>query len=212
MQDEYFYKVAGFNQQASGTITITDYTELAGKTITVNANVLTEGTDFARGASNNACATALAAAINALANVSATAVGNVITIKADAPGVAGNAYNLLTDATAGITLSGATLAGGVAASYTPSVQISDGPNWAQIDTVISITAATGSGKTLTITPQVSLDNENWIDKTATAALSTVANTLLATAEPLTYLRYKLVIGGTVNPQFDFQIRAKASLL
>lgn len=136
----------------------------------------------------------------------------MVTIKADAPGVAGNAYNLLTDATAGITLSGATLSGGVAASYTPSVQISDGPNWAQIDTVISITSATGSGKTLTITPQVSLDNENWIDKTATAALSTVANTLLATTEPLTYLRYKLVLGGTVNPQFDFQIRAKASLL
>lgn len=107
------------DQRARGTITILDYTLMAGKTVTVNANVLTEGSSFNRGASNNACATALAAAINALSNVDATASGNVVTIVANASGTTPNAYNLLTNGAAGaLTLSGATLSGGVNEQFT----------------------------------------------------------------------------------------------
>ncbi len=213
MQDELVYNMNGLTQNASGLITITDYTQLALKTVTVNGNVLTEGTDFAKGASNEACATALAAAITALANVSAAAVGAVITIKADAPGVGGNAYNLLTNAAGGITLSAATLTGGVDATYTPSVELTNhGANAAEVDTVVDITAISGTGKTVTVTPQVSADGDNWIDRTPTAALNATGLTEIHTTEPLAYLRFKIVLGGTVDILVSGKINARPSLL
>ena len=210
MNDELIYKVVDLIQNAQGAITITDYTQLAGKTITINATVLTEGTSFNRGASNDACATALATAINALANINAAATGPVVTVQADAPGTAGNAYGMATNATEGITLSAATLLGGVAATFTPAIQLTDEESATQVDTVIDIQAAAGTGKTLTVTPQTSFDKATWIDRTASAALSTVAVTELHTTEPLTFWRYKLVLGGTVNPKFSVNITGKKS--
>lgn len=208
--DELIQDFVNLRQHAQGTITITDYAQLALKTVTVNANVLTEGTNFTAGTSNDATATSLASAINALANVNAAAVGNVITINADAIGTAGNAYNLLTNATAGITLSGATLLGGVAATYTDILQFPD-VNPAQVDLVINITAITGTSKTLTLTPQVSADGITWIDRTATSALNAVAVTELHTTEILTYYRCKIVLGGT-SPLATVNINARKSLL
>ena len=70
---------------ASGlTVTIVDYTGIAGKTITVTINgvptVLTEGVQFVDDTGNNETATSLAAAIDALAGVAATATGAVVTV------------------------------------------------------------------------------------------------------------------------------------
>jgi len=71
---------------ATPTITINDYSALALDTVTVTiggtAHVLTEGTDWNRGASNTAAATSLAAAINALTGVSASSSAAVVTITA----------------------------------------------------------------------------------------------------------------------------------
>lgn len=71
---------------AKATITIVDYSELALDTVTVTiggtAHVLTEGTDWARGASNIAAAASLAAAIDALDEVGASSSGAVVTITA----------------------------------------------------------------------------------------------------------------------------------
>lgn len=73
------------------------------------------------GASNSDCATAIADWINAqTSDVTASAVGSVVTITADAAGTAGNAINMSIGPqggsgtiSGGVTLSGATLSGGV---------------------------------------------------------------------------------------------------
>lgn len=105
---------AGSKVAATGTITITDYTALSTDTVTVDGNALVEGTDFDAETSNDVTATNLAAVIDAISGISASASGAVITITADTAGAAGNAITLAyTDGgTAGLTLSGATLSGG----------------------------------------------------------------------------------------------------
>lgn len=100
---------------ATATATIVDYTSLAGKTVTVNGTVLTEGVNWTAATNNNTTATSLAAAIAALANVGAAAVGAVVTITADTAGTAGNSYTLATNGAAALTISGATFTGGEAA-------------------------------------------------------------------------------------------------
>ncbi|GAH49039.1 unnamed protein product, partial [marine sediment metagenome] len=71
---------------AKATIEIVDYSALALDTVTVTINatahVLTEGTDWNRGASNTAAASSLAAAIDALEGVSASSSAAIVTIAA----------------------------------------------------------------------------------------------------------------------------------
>lgn len=99
---------------ATGTVTIVDYTLLAGKTVTTNSVTKTEGANWTAATSNAATATSLASALDAIAGVSAAAVGNVVTITADAFGILGNAIGLSTNAAAGAaTVSGAALSGGL---------------------------------------------------------------------------------------------------
>lgn len=98
--------------KAASTITITAFASLAGKTVTIGAEVLTEGVDFTAETSNDVTATNLAAAIDGLAEVAAAAVGAVVTVTAAAFGVAGNAIGMSTNAAAGITLAEAHLIGG----------------------------------------------------------------------------------------------------
>jgi len=95
---------------ATGTVTVADYTLLAGDTFTIDGNVLTEGSEWTAATSNDATATSLAGAIDALPGLSAVAVGAVITITAD-PGLAGNVAMSTSDGT-NLTLSGAALTGG----------------------------------------------------------------------------------------------------
>jgi len=103
---------------ATGTITVNDFSVLADDIITINGQAITEGAalDWQAGASNDDAAASIHAAIVALADVAYTAevAANVITITAT-PGDAGNSIALVyTDSGSGsgITLSGATLAGG----------------------------------------------------------------------------------------------------
>lgn len=91
--------------KASGTITITAYASLSGKTFTIGGEVLTEGVDFTAGVSNDATATSLAAAIHALTDVTASAVGPLITIEAAVAGRDGNSIGLVSNAAAGYTFS-----------------------------------------------------------------------------------------------------------
>lgn len=102
--------------RATGTVTIVQFGNLAGKTVTVDGNVLTEGADWTAATANSNTATSLAAAIDALAGFSAAAVGAVVTITYDTHGTAGNAKAISTNGTSptDILLSGATLSGGVA--------------------------------------------------------------------------------------------------
>ena len=64
------------------TLTVVDYTGLAGDTVTVGSTTKTEGADWTAATSNGATATSLAAALDAITGVTATAVGSVVTITA----------------------------------------------------------------------------------------------------------------------------------
>lgn len=116
-------------QSAQGWFTINDWTGLDdGKTVTVGTTTLTEGpaADFTAGTSNEATATSLATAIDNIAGVSATAVGNVVIVTLDAAGAAGNTTVFTTNAVAGVSLTGeGTLIGGADATATacPALRI-----------------------------------------------------------------------------------------
>jgi hypothetical protein len=77
--------------QATAEIVVADYESLDGATFTINGTDLVEGVGWTAGTSNNATATSLASAINALTGIGASASTNTITITATAKGVAGNA-------------------------------------------------------------------------------------------------------------------------
>jgi len=85
-------------------------------TVTIGTTDLVQGTDFTAGTDEDTTATSLAAAINGISGLGASAVGAVISIEADAVGVASN---LAMSATwdninvPGLTLSGSALEGGV---------------------------------------------------------------------------------------------------
>jgi len=108
---------------ASGTATLVSV--LVGETITVNGLIYTavsgakaNDTEFDISGTDNAAATDLADSIDddtrvgTLDDVTATASTNVVTIVSTVGGTGGNAITLADD-TAAITLSGATLAGGI---------------------------------------------------------------------------------------------------
>lgn len=163
MQD--FHQDLAIDQRARGTVTVLDYTKLTGKTITVNLTTITEGVEFTAATSNDATATSIASAIDAIAAVNASAAGAVVTIIADASGTTPNSYALTTNAAAdGLTLSGATLAGGVAVTYSDIFDMSQIDELLNLEIVQYLTAISGtSTPTITSTPQYSMDKVNWFD-------------------------------------------------
>jgi hypothetical protein len=116
---------------ATGTITITDYTQLTGKTFTVGGNTYTEGIHFSAITSNDVTATNLAAVLTLDLDFNAVEVGAIITITAAASGSAGNSIGMSSNATGGVTLSGATLAGGYdhAVVTVDGTALTQGTNW-----------------------------------------------------------------------------------
>lgn len=97
---------------ATGTVTINDYTALAGATITVAGHALVEGISWTATTSNDFTALSLGLAINDLSEVSATNLLNVITIIASVV-VGSNSLTLATSDNTNAEISGATLTGEV---------------------------------------------------------------------------------------------------
>ena len=97
---------------ADGDATVVTYGSLAGKIVTVGSNVFTEGVDWDAETSNDITATNLAAAIDAVDGLSASAVAAVVTVTTDVAGVIGNLIAFSTDAGAALTVDAATLTGG----------------------------------------------------------------------------------------------------
>jgi hypothetical protein len=83
--------------------------------IVVGENTLVESTDFTAETDEDTTATNLAAAIDALSGVTATADAAVVTVVSDTFGTAGNATALETSDVTAATVSGENLAGGIAA-------------------------------------------------------------------------------------------------
>jgi len=166
---------------ATGTVTIVDYTLLAGKTVTTNAVTKTEGADWTAAVSNPATATSLAAALDAIAGVSAVAVGAVVTITADAFGILGNAIGLSTNAAAGAaTVSGAALAGGLD-PYIPLLTNTGAAlvsvfgycteNLAGASATLEIGVPTDTDALVAATTATNIDNgEFWFDNTPATTL------------------------------------------
>ena len=98
--------------QATGTITVVDYSTLSGRTVTLNGTTVTEGVDWTAAVSNDATAASLSTALEEAADQFHTVTGSVITITAEVVGVTGNTLGMSTNGAAAITLSGSTLAGG----------------------------------------------------------------------------------------------------
>lgn len=110
-------------EKASGTFTITDYTQLTGDTFEIRGVSFVEGVDFDAVTDNDTTAANLAQAINDSGNVlidgvvEANASTNVVTITAIAGGTAANSYTIsFSDDPNGATSSAATMAGGVDAT------------------------------------------------------------------------------------------------
>lgn len=104
--------------QASGTITVSDYTNIT--SVEVGGVTLTDGVDFTSATSNAITAGLIADAINADSTLNsygvvATANAGVITVIA--PGAASNALTL-SDVGTGVAVSGATFTGGVGTGVT----------------------------------------------------------------------------------------------
>lgn len=100
---------------ASGSLTVLSTSGLLGTVINVGAYQLRAGVDFLVGASTNATATNLAAAINATAvpiTASATAGHNVVALVSDNPGTVGNGYGIASSTPSKVLASGSTLTGG----------------------------------------------------------------------------------------------------
>jgi hypothetical protein len=141
---------------ASGQYTVVDYTQLTGATVTVGGTVLTEGVEWVAATSNNATATSLASAIDALASVSAAAALAVVTVTAESVGTAGNSIGTLTSDAVNLTVTGATLSGGVdgpvtLASVTPGMIVK---NQAGTYTGV-ISSVSDAADTVTVTPNPS---------------------------------------------------------
>lgn len=98
---------------ASGTVTVVDYTALSGATLTVGATVLTEGVEWTAATDNDTTAASLESAIEAVTNINASVTNNEITVTYATVGTVGNAVALVSSEPVDLTVSAATLTGGV---------------------------------------------------------------------------------------------------
>ena len=178
-------------------------------TVVLQGTTKTEQTDWNAVTSNAVTATNLAAALAGVAGFTATAVDNVVTIHWATPGTGGNAKTLASVFDGlGLTISGATLSGGVAATYTAHFDYHN-IDVDEVEELLVVTAVTGTNPTLDVTPQYSINGDTWTDATAFSQKSGASQEYLQRTATGLYSRYKLVVGGTVSPDFAFQITAVA---
>lgn len=150
---------------STGTITITNFANVGLDTVTVDGTSLVEGTDWNAGGDNDTTATALASAIDALPNVSASATLAVITVTAVDAGVAGDAIAMsYVDSGSGVGITvDATLSGGVdgdldLSSVTAGMLVKN----TAADFVAVVTAVNDTTDTITIAtdPTTSFDGDS----------------------------------------------------
>ncbi len=141
--------------------------------LTVNGTALTEGVDWDAATDNDTTAADLETAIEAVANISSSAAANAITVAAAATGTAGNAYTLATSDAVNLTISGALLTGGRAATI---VTVNGTPLTANVDW----TAETDNDTTAA-NLEVAIEAVTDISSSATNAVITVSAAATGTA-------------------------------
>lgn len=177
-------------------------------TIVVNGNTFTK-VAAAPGAGEFTNAAELEALIEAVAGINSSVADGVITVVAAAPGAAGNAITLELGVgnTGTMTISGATLTGGVDQTYTDVFELPDGMK--SVELVADVTTLGGSSPTADLTVQFSDDKIDWADEDAFAQIVATGISRLNVAARYRYMRVKIVLGGT-NPAFTASLRAAGS--
>ena len=102
--------------QATDNITVGSTSTLKNTYITANGKALRNGYEWKTGATTAATATNLAAALNRITGIEASAASNVVYATATSVGTGGNAYTLTAYGSA-LTVSSAQFTGGVNAAY-----------------------------------------------------------------------------------------------
>ena len=180
---------------------------LNGDTITVDGQLFT-AVASAPGANEFSNITELEVLIEALAGINSSVSSGIITVQANEPGVAGNAITLaLGVSNAGtMAISGATLSGGVASTVTDDLQLDAG---AEVVKLFLEVANLTSGATLTVTPQTSIDNDDWQDLPA-IIISANGDYREEISDLLTFFRVKFVLdeGSAVSPSVDLTMQAQ----
>jgi len=156
------FETTDLEQRASATVTVNDYSGLSGETVTLDGNVLTEGVDWNAVTDNDTTATNLATALDGVAGYSASASGAVVTVYYDTAGTGGNAKTIATSDATDLTLSGATLAGGVAQTYSDIFKCNEDEEGYDFVSFMAKVSSYSSGN-LTITPQVSYNGVDFFD-------------------------------------------------
>lgn len=97
-----------------------------------------------------------------------------------------------------------------AAGTTYSDEYSYDETAARVECSLNVSAASGTSPTLDITPQFSIDGENWFDgaNDFTQATGTTTEMIENTSKVGVKMRFKYVVGGT-DPDFTFDIAAAA---
>jgi hypothetical protein len=163
--------LTAIQQRSTGTVTAAAV--LAADTVTMNGVVFTAvngspvGNQFDMSGSNTACATSLAAAINACATagvlgvVAAKSSAAVVTVFAVVPGTAGNSLTLASSNGGRLAISGATFSGGIAVAnnqfdmagtdITTGASLADCINASSTAIVSSLTKGGARSATITLT-------------------------------------------------------------
>lgn len=161
--------------KATGTYTVVDYTALAGKTITVNGIVLTEGVHWTAAVDNDTTATSIASAITTATGTTLTtaaAVSAVVTVTANSFGTAGNSITTTTNGSPNLTVQQATLSGGL--NYA-TVTVGS----TTLTTATDFNAVTSNNQTAT-NLAAAIDALSGVNSTATNAVVTVNNDVVGT--------------------------------
>lgn len=94
--------------------------------------------------------------------------------------------------------------------YTAAFEtVTDEGDAASVGLVIDLDSEVGTAS-LVITPQVSVDKQNWIDRASLPALTAVGQTEVRCGSPLRFMRFKLVLSGSSSPAFVGTIKATPS--
>lgn len=135
---------------ATGSLAVLSTSGLTGVIVNIGPYQLVAGRDFIVGASTNATAASLAAAINAT-NAPVTAVNlsgdNTVSLSADNIGAVGNSVSLATSNSLKVSVSGAALSGGVdnAVVSINAVSLVQGRDWFVADVSSNTALALAAG-------------------------------------------------------------------
>ncbi len=204
-QDDFNQQFNALLQHAAGAITYGVPSN--GDTVVVNGTTLTKAASG--GAAEFSTIAELEALIEALAGINSAVNGGSIDIVAASPGIAGNSITLALGGgnTGTMSISGATLTGGVDQTYSDVYEIE--PENRSVEIVTNVSAFAGTSPTLDVTVQFSDDKVNYVDEDSLPQIITTGITRLNVAAQYRYMRLKLVLGGT-NPVLTASLHAQAT--